>query len=129
MRGLPYNATMSDISAFFGGFDILPNGIHIITGRDGRATGEAYVELSSDAQAEQTLRTKHREKIGSRCVSLYLLLAFSYGKYCRYIELFRSSKTELNHILNPFGYGMMFVRFCDPSTYFSSSSRRPRSQP
>ena len=66
MRGLPYNATMSDISAFFSDFDIVPNGIHLVTGRDGRATGEAYAEFSSDDQSESAIKTKHREKIGTR---------------------------------------------------------------
>jgi RNA recognition motif-containing protein len=66
MRGLPYNSTIGDISAFFGGFDIIPNGIHIVLGRDGRATGECYVEFSSESHAEQALKTKHREKIGTR---------------------------------------------------------------
>lgn len=66
MRGLPYNATMSDISAFFSGFDIIPNGIHLVTGRDGRASGEAYTEFSSESQAESAVKAKHREKIGTR---------------------------------------------------------------
>ncbi len=77
MRGLPYNVMMSDISAFFGGIDILPNGIHILTGKDGCATGEAYVELSSYAQAEQTLNTKQRKKIGYRSVSLFIFCLLS----------------------------------------------------
>lgn len=75
MRGLPYNTTSGDISAFFGGFDIVANGIHLVMGRDGRATGEAYAEFSSEAHAEQALKTKHREKIGTRLV-FFLLHVF-----------------------------------------------------
>jgi heterogeneous nuclear ribonucleoprotein F/H len=66
MRGIPYSAAPSDISAFFGGFDIIPNGITIVTGRDGRPSGEAYVQFSSDAHAEAAIKTKHREKIANR---------------------------------------------------------------
>jgi heterogeneous nuclear ribonucleoprotein F/H len=66
LRGLPYNATMSDISAFFSGFDIIPNGIHLVVGRDGRSTGEGYAEFSSEDQADAAIKAKHREKIGSR---------------------------------------------------------------
>lgn len=93
MRGLPYNATTGDVSAFFGGFDIIPNGIYLVMGRDGRSTGESYVEFSSEQHAEQALKTKHREKIGTR-----------------YIELFRSSKAELQHVMNPYGgYSMCII--------------------
>jgi heterogeneous nuclear ribonucleoprotein F/H len=66
MRGLPYNATQSDISVFFRGFDITPNGIHIVMNRDGRPTGEAYAELSTESQVDAAIKTKNREKIGQR---------------------------------------------------------------
>lgn len=66
MRGIPYSAAPSDISAFFGGFDIIPNGINIVIGRDGRPSGEAFVQFSSEAQADAATKAKHREKIGNR---------------------------------------------------------------
>lgn len=66
MRGLPYSAAPSDISAFFAGYDIVPNGITIVNGRDGRASGEAFVQFSSEAQAEEAIKNKHREKIANR---------------------------------------------------------------
>lgn len=104
---------MSDISAFFSGFDIIPNGIHLVTGRDGRASGEAYTEFSSEAQAEAAIKGKHREKIGSRLATTLLLpLIYSFCillyrsfnlRAHRYIELFRATRAEMSHALNPYG--------------------------
>eukprot|EP00741_Cyanophora_paradoxa_P020828 tig00000229_g20107.t1 len=78
MRGLPYSATKYDIEAFFSGFPLVDNGVHICVGSDGRPTGEAYVEFGNETAALDALSRRQKERIGSR-----------------YIELFRSTKGDL----------------------------------
>jgi heterogeneous nuclear ribonucleoprotein F/H/epithelial splicing regulatory protein 1/2 len=74
MRGLPYNAGQREIMDFFEGYNILPNGIHIVMGATDRPTGEAFVEFISSDEAQRAME-RHRQNIGSR-----------------YIELFRATK-------------------------------------
>lgn len=76
MRGLPFNAGQTEILEFFHGYEVVANGIHVVTGPNDRPTGEAFVEFSSADEAARAM-IKHRQNIGSR-----------------YIELFRASKTE-----------------------------------
>ncbi|CAM6037574.1 unnamed protein product [Sphagnum compactum] len=77
MRGLPYNAGQREIMDFFEGFNIMPNGIHIVMGSTDRPTGEAFVEFISSDEAQRGME-RHRQNIGSR-----------------YIELFRATKSEM----------------------------------
>jgi RNA recognition motif-containing protein len=58
-------------------------GVHIVSGPDGRPSGEAFVELTNDDAARRAL-TKHRQMMGSR-----------------YIEVFRSTKNELYGAITP----------------------------
>eukprot|EP00276_Gloeochaete_wittrockiana_P004971 CAMPEP_0184647442 /NCGR_PEP_ID=MMETSP0308-20130426/4378_1 /TAXON_ID=38269 /ORGANISM="Gloeochaete witrockiana, Strain SAG 46.84" /LENGTH=557 /DNA_ID=CAMNT_0027078411 /DNA_START=122 /DNA_END=1795 /DNA_ORIENTATION=- len=89
MRGLPYSATKEDIKYFFTGISIVPDGIHLVVGLDGRATGDSYVEFTSDEEANRAM-ARNRERIGSR-----------------YIELFRSNKGELyNYVAQRNGMGL-----------------------
>lgn len=74
MRGLPYNAGQREIMDFFEGYNILPNGIHIVMGATDRPTGEAFVEFITSDEAQRAME-RHRQNIGSR-----------------YIELFRATK-------------------------------------
>lgn len=74
MRGLPYNAGQREIMEFFEGYNILPNGIHVVMGATDRPTGEAFVEFVSSEETQRAME-RHRQNIGSR-----------------YIELFRATK-------------------------------------
>eukprot|EP01105_Mastigella_eilhardi_P016705 TRINITY_DN3823_c0_g1_i1.p1 TRINITY_DN3823_c0_g1~~TRINITY_DN3823_c0_g1_i1.p1 ORF type:complete len:748 (-),score=199.36 TRINITY_DN3823_c0_g1_i1:112-2052(-) len=78
MRGLPYSATVEDIQEFFRGFDLVPDGIHLICGRDGRSTGDAFAEFTTEEMTLRALTARHKASMGTR-----------------YVELFRSSKGEL----------------------------------
>ncbi|XP_060526446.1 heterogeneous nuclear ribonucleoprotein H-like [Cylas formicarius] len=81
LRGLPFGCSKEEIAQFFTGLEIVPNGITLLTDYSGRSSGEAYVQFVNREVAEQALQ-KHREKIGHR-----------------YIEIFRSSLSEVNGVL------------------------------
>ena len=87
LRGLPYSATKKDIVDFFSGIQVNQYGITVITGGDGRPSGEAFVELTSSEDVEQAC-SKNRETIGSR-----------------YIEIFKSNKQEIQFASNSSGGG------------------------
>ncbi|CAG5131904.1 unnamed protein product [Candidula unifasciata] len=78
LRGLPFGCSKEEIAHFFAGLEIVPNGIMLPEDRQGRSTGEAFVQFASPAIAERALE-KHKERIGHR-----------------YIEIFKSSMAEAN---------------------------------
>ncbi|XP_006824910.1 heterogeneous nuclear ribonucleoprotein H3-like isoform X2 [Saccoglossus kowalevskii] len=81
LRGLPFGCSKEEIAQFFGGLEIVANGITLPTDYHGRSTGEAYVQFSTKDIAENALG-KHKERIGHR-----------------YIEIFKSSKEEVRQAL------------------------------
>ncbi|KAF4521628.1 hypothetical protein B566_EDAN006670 [Ephemera danica] len=83
LRGLPFGCSKEEIAQFFSGMEIVPNGISLPTDFQGRSTGEAYVQFVNKEVAEKAL-LKHKEKIGHR-----------------YIEIFRSSLSEVRAALGP----------------------------
>lgn len=83
LRGLPFGCSKEEIAQFFSGLEILPNGISLPTDFTGRSTGEAYVQFVNKDVAERALQ-KHKEKIGHR-----------------YIEIFRSSLSEVRASIGP----------------------------
>eukprot|EP00795_Rhopilema_esculentum_P013089 gene13089-3875_t len=92
LRGLPYGAQKQDIAEFFAGLEIVPYGITITLDQDGRCTGDAYVQFATPKDAEQALQ-KHKEKIGHR-----------------YIEIFKSSKSEIKYVVGPKLKPLMSIR-------------------
>ncbi|KAI5074845.1 hypothetical protein GOP47_0010806 [Adiantum capillus-veneris] len=88
MRGLPYSCTLADISVFFQGMQIVPDGIFLCSHGDGRPTGEAFVEFINEETASQAMKL-HREPMGSR-----------------YVELFRSTKGEMVSVVKQQMYGL-----------------------
>ncbi|XP_004520961.1 RNA-binding protein fusilli [Ceratitis capitata] len=96
MRGLPYDCTAKQVLDFFTTGDEPCNvldgveGVLFVKKPDGRATGDAFVLFSNEADAPKAL-SRHRESIGQR-----------------YIELFRSTTAEVQQVLN---------RSMDPRTY------------
>ncbi|KAF7268050.1 heterogeneous nuclear ribonucleoprotein glorund [Rhynchophorus ferrugineus] len=87
LRGLPFECSKEEIAQFFTGMEIVPNGITLLTDYSGRSSGEAYVQFVNREVAERALQ-KHREKIGHR-----------------YIEIFRSSLSEVNSAIGYEGRG------------------------
>lgn len=78
LRGLPYSSSEPDIVHFFSGLDIVQNGITIVKDHQGRNSGQAFVEFTSQQAFEEALR-KDREMMGHR-----------------YIEVFCSRKNEIH---------------------------------
>jgi len=76
LRGLPFEATKSDIADFFAGLDIEENGILMVTDYNGRSSGEAFVQFTNGSDAGKALE-KNKASMGRR-----------------YIEVFRSSMDE-----------------------------------
>ncbi|EDO37823.1 predicted protein, partial [Nematostella vectensis] len=83
LRGLPYGCSKEEIAQFFTGLEIVPNGITITLDEEGKTTGEGFVEFASPEIAGQAMQ-KHKEKIGHR-----------------YIEIFKSSKSDIKYVLKP----------------------------
>ncbi|XP_017286335.1 G-rich sequence factor 1 [Kryptolebias marmoratus] len=70
LRGLPYSCTEDEILHFFSGLDIKENGITIVTDYRGRNSGKAFVQFSSQEDADKALQ-KHRELIGHRYIEVF----------------------------------------------------------
>lgn len=89
LRGLPFSSTLEDVIEFFS--DLIPesNNIHMVKFRDGRLTGDAFVEFENTDDAQEAMKL-HKQQIGDR-----------------YIELFKSSTCEMNIVLsNALYYGL-----------------------
>ncbi|XP_071917126.1 uncharacterized protein [Coffea arabica] len=82
MRGLPFSASKEDIIDFFKDFVLSEEKISITATSDGRPTGEAYVEFASPEDSRAAM-SRDRMTLGSR-----------------YIELFPSSREELDEAIS-----------------------------
>ncbi|CAE7028250.1 Esrp1 [Symbiodinium natans] len=78
LRGVPFQATVDDVVQFLTEFGIDQSRVRMSL-REGRPTGEAYVQFSSVQDAESALQTKQRQEIIGR-----------------YIELFRSCQEDFD---------------------------------
>lgn len=79
LRGLPYSASAEDVARFFEGVALSaePDAVvFVLSPSDGRRTGEAFVQLASQADLG-TAMNRHKECMGHR-----------------YIEVFHSSRLE-----------------------------------
>ncbi|KAL8569539.1 hypothetical protein ACOMHN_002085 [Nucella lapillus] len=87
MRGLPWSATPDDVASFFDGCKTAGGlkGIHLTQSREGRSTGQAFVEFDSEDDIQKALE-KNNGHIGSR-----------------YIEVFRSKKSEMDWVVRRSG--------------------------
>ncbi|XP_032791605.1 heterogeneous nuclear ribonucleoprotein H2 isoform X1 [Daphnia magna] len=87
LRGLPWAVTDDDILKFFEDSNIVGGaaGIHMTYTREGRPTGEGYLELGCEEDVERAL-TKHNEHLGPR-----------------YIEVFRSKRSEMEWMVKRSG--------------------------
>ncbi|XP_029295635.1 G-rich sequence factor 1 [Cottoperca gobio] len=70
LRGLPYYCNKEEIVHFFSGLDIVENGITFINNRRGKNYGEAFVQFSSQKEADKALE-RDREVIGNRYIEVF----------------------------------------------------------
>ncbi|XP_052230014.1 epithelial splicing regulatory protein 1-like isoform X1 [Dreissena polymorpha] len=88
MRGLPFTATTQQVLEFFARepnvSEVLDgeDGILFVHYPDGRSTGDAFVLMGTEEEADKALK-KHRDIMGTR-----------------YIELFKSTTAEVQQVLN-----------------------------
>nr|XP_039252500.1 heterogeneous nuclear ribonucleoprotein F-like [Styela clava] len=87
IRGLPWSASEAEILTFLTDVNIVngEEGIHKTYTREGRPSGEAYVELHSDLDLQNALAKDH-EMMGRR-----------------YIEVFKSTSKEMEYVLGRSG--------------------------
>lgn len=70
LRGLPYSCDKDTLVEFFDNLPVTPNGVFVTTDSLGRATGDAFVQFTSQAYADIALK-KHKERIGHRYIEIY----------------------------------------------------------
>ena len=87
LRGLPWSCSVEDVQNFLSDCTIHDGvaGVHFIYTREGRQSGEAFVELESEDDVKLALK-KDRESMGHR-----------------YIEVFKSHRTEMDWVLKHSG--------------------------
>ena len=63
LMGLPWDTTEMDIQSFFGGFTLSPDGITIGRNAMNQLTGEAWVTLTTQAEAQRCIAAKNGQYI------------------------------------------------------------------
>ncbi|XP_064829303.1 heterogeneous nuclear ribonucleoprotein H-like isoform X2 [Oncorhynchus masou masou] len=87
MRGLPWSCSVDEIQRFFSDCKIANNGtsIHFTSTREGRPSGEAFVELENEDDLKIAVK-KDRETMGHR-----------------YVEVFKSNNVEMDWVMKHSG--------------------------
>lgn len=69
LRGLPWSATVEEILKFFRDSKIAgdTDGIHMTSSREGRPSGEAFVEFESEEDLNEALK-RDRDHMGNRYI-------------------------------------------------------------
>jgi len=71
-RGLPWTATAEEVVKFFAPTPVAngEEGVHFTTNRDGRPSGECFVELEGEEELAEALKKDH-ENMGKRYVEVF----------------------------------------------------------
>jgi epithelial splicing regulatory protein 1/2 len=88
LRGLPYEASVNDIVTFLGDHsrDIVSQGVHLIYNAEGTPSGEAFIQMDSEASAESASMSKNKK------------LMFV-GSKRRYVDVIQCSGDEMSVVL------------------------------
>ncbi|XP_038724449.1 G-rich sequence factor 1-like isoform X2 [Tripterygium wilfordii] len=70
LRGLPFSAGKDEIVEFFKDFMLSEDSIHFTMNKEGRPTGEAFVEFAN-AEDSKAAMAKDRMTLGSRYIELF----------------------------------------------------------
>jgi len=73
-RGIPFSTTAKEIVAFLHDVNIIggEKGVHLPKDRDGRASGDCFVEVASSADVKKA-ESHHKEHLGSRYVEVSVI--------------------------------------------------------
>ncbi|XP_029367706.1 heterogeneous nuclear ribonucleoprotein H isoform X3 [Echeneis naucrates] len=87
IRGLPWSCSVDEVQRFFSDCKIINNGggIHFTYTREGRPSGEAFVELETEEDLKIAVK-KDRETMGHR-----------------YVEVFKSNNVEMDWVMKHTG--------------------------
>ncbi|GAB1601199.1 RNA-binding protein 12 [Argonauta hians] len=69
LKGLPFAVTTNEIKEFFQGLNIAPRGIQIVYGKDGRTTGQAFVEFVTSMDCEKAV-ARDKRYVGKRYINV-----------------------------------------------------------
>eukprot|EP01112_Ceratiomyxa_fruticulosa_P010313 TRINITY_DN2721_c0_g2_i3.p1 TRINITY_DN2721_c0_g2~~TRINITY_DN2721_c0_g2_i3.p1 ORF type:complete len:203 (+),score=32.57 TRINITY_DN2721_c0_g2_i3:315-923(+) len=72
LRGVPFQATTNEIEQFFSGFNFIRQSIRFGKNRDGRKSGEAWVEFVSNQEALRALKERDKQNMGHRYIELFM---------------------------------------------------------
>ncbi|XP_075985541.1 epithelial splicing regulatory protein fusilli isoform X2 [Anticarsia gemmatalis] len=88
LRGLPYEAQVEHILTFLDEFakNIVVQGVHMVYNAQGHPSGEAFIQMDSEASAFLCAQQKHHRYM-------------TFGKKQRYIEVFQCSGDDMNLVL------------------------------
>jgi len=88
LRGLPYEAQVEHILEFLGDHakNIVYQGVHMVFNAQGQPSGEAFIQMDSEASAFTASNNKHHR---------YMV----FGKKQRYIEVFQCSGEDMSMVL------------------------------
>ncbi|XP_037874125.1 RNA-binding protein fusilli isoform X2 [Bombyx mori] len=88
LRGLPYEAQVEHILTFLEEFakNIVVQGVHMVFNAQGHPSGEAFIQMDSEASAFLCAQQKHHRYM-------------TFGKKQRYIEVFQCSGDDMNMVL------------------------------
>ncbi|XP_030756360.1 RNA-binding protein fusilli isoform X2 [Sitophilus oryzae] len=88
LRGLPYEAQVEHILDFLGEHakSIVFQGVHMVYNAQGQPSGEAFIQMDSEASAFSAAQHKHHR---------YMV----FGKKQRYIEVFQCSGEDMSLVL------------------------------
>lgn len=69
LRGLPWSTTVDEVIKFFRDSKVLngPSGVHMTTSREGRPSGEAFVEFVDEDDLKAALK-RDRDHMGNRYI-------------------------------------------------------------
>ncbi|CAG2068750.1 unnamed protein product, partial [Timema podura] len=69
LRGLPWSTSVDEIIKFFSDCTVKDgkNGVHMTMSREGRPSGEAYVEMETEEDIERACK-KDRDHMGQRYI-------------------------------------------------------------
>ncbi|XP_046973733.1 RNA-binding protein fusilli isoform X1 [Vanessa cardui] len=115
LRGLPYEAQVEHILTFLDEFakNIVMQGVHMVYNSQGHPSGEAFIQMDSEASAFLCAQQKHHRYM-------------TFGKKQRYIEVFQCSGDDMNLVLTGGVTPATSPKVLSPGTLLSPPPPAPR---